>query len=410
VPESPPAAAAATQAAAPDTRPLTAAQWRSTSLPPQITVEDATAPAIATVSSSSSSLLLSADDIVEPTDDNPYGARKLRRGSDSLLSSAAGKRHGRAKSDGMIVAAALPGGARADENSEQVELSATTAELFEDSSMPPDSSSSSSGSHVAAAAAATTTSAAAASPAPASPTAPAATCSRLLKNFVSNRTAKQRAKVHGFRKLFHLPESEELLVDWQASIVKNGLCFAGRMYVGTTVITFASNIFGIKTRECIPACDVLSVMRSGAQFGVGGVIQLTTGSGGKYRFVLMGIAGIAGDLGILRSVVAGDIDGALRLVIGGEGAPDAAEETIADDVHEHEQSLVLAQSIADADADARYLSASARAAAAAAAARRGGGACQRDPAALRWRQRGALLRHAVWRRLADLCRLSAGAR
>jgi hypothetical protein len=326
--------------------------WRSSSMAPQIAVE---APELATGPS-----LLSADDMVEPTDDDPYGvgSKKLRRGSDSLLNSAFGKQHARAKSDGMI-GAPQPQTFRS-ESTEFSEMSATTdaadlstadviASVVVAASGVTDASSSSSSSSSTGSSTAVVSSSSSGSGVQQS----VPPYSRLLKNFVANRSPKQRAKVLGFRKLFQLGEHEELLVDWQASIVKNGLCFAGRMYVGTSVITFASSIFGIKTRECIPASEIVSVMRSGAQFGVGGVVQITTASSSKYRFVLMGIAGIESDIGILRAVVAGDIDGALRLVIGGEGTLDTAQVTTADDVHE---SLELAQSIADADADARYLS------------------------------------------------------
>jgi hypothetical protein len=139
----------------------------------------------------------------------------------------------------------------------------------------------------------------------------------LLRKFVAARTEKQRAKNDAFRQLFDgqlIDDDVQLLVDFQASIVKNGLCHSGRMFVASTAICFASNIFGMKTRECLNLrSDDVVFQRAGTQFGVGGVVKLLT-STTKLKFVLMGLTGIDKTCAILKCICRKDVNGAIRLL------------------------------------------------------------------------------------------------
>lgn len=172
----------------------------------------------------------------------------------------------------------------------------------------------------------------------------------LLRKFVAARTEKQRAKNDAFRQLFDgLDDDVQLLVDFQASIVKNGICHSGRMFVASTAICFASNIFGMKTRECLNLrSDDVVFQRAGTQFGVGGVVKLLT-STTKLKFVLMGLTGIDKTCAILKCICRKDVNGAIRLltnITDDASDTDAASTDVAD----------VLQADASAATPSRYLS------------------------------------------------------
>ena len=61
-----------------------------------------------------------------------------------------------------------------------------------------------------------------------------------------------------WRTFFELPETEKLVGDWSAAIIK-GIARQGRMYVFTDHICFYSNLFGQKETLCIPFADVIGI-------------------------------------------------------------------------------------------------------------------------------------------------------
>jgi len=144
-----------------------------------------------------------------------------------------------------------------------------------------------------------------------------------IARYLDARASKRNVS---YRKMFDLPDTEQIVVDWQSSLVKSGgLLHSGRLYISQSYFCFYSNIFGIKTRLVMPISDIVTIKKGGA-FGVGGIVAIHVRAHNtdeivlkKHKFVLMGI-NVDADLTVLRMVASGDIVGA-RAVLGGSPAP-----------------------------------------------------------------------------------------
>jgi hypothetical protein len=122
--------------------------------------------------------------------------------------------------------------------------------------------------------------------------------------------ARSHKRNVSYRKLFNLPDSEAIVVDWQSSLIKSGgLLHSGRLYIGHKHLCFYSNIFGIKTKLVMPVGRIVTIKKGGA-FGFGGIVSIVvrtadaddSASLKKHKFVLMGI-NLETDITILRMVV-----------------------------------------------------------------------------------------------------------
>eukprot|EP00013_Stygamoeba_regulata_P023978 CAMPEP_0177654532 /NCGR_PEP_ID=MMETSP0447-20121125/14390_1 /TAXON_ID=0 /ORGANISM="Stygamoeba regulata, Strain BSH-02190019" /LENGTH=760 /DNA_ID=CAMNT_0019158203 /DNA_START=196 /DNA_END=2478 /DNA_ORIENTATION=+ len=92
------------------------------------------------------------------------------------------------------------------------------------------------------------------------------TVSRIKRRVLTNMPAGSRTfqrRNRAFQRLFDLPPTEKLLIEFAASYIKgvNPIMLHGRMYISENLVCFYSNLFGVRTIVSINTAEIVDVVR-----------------------------------------------------------------------------------------------------------------------------------------------------